>query len=112
MTSNKVSQINFRPAKKEDCKLIVEKIRELASFEKHDLKSIKVTTEILERDGGFNSPDDRKFFHCLIAESNLDGETEMAGYAIWFYTYSTWLGRDVYLGIFKFIYFFKFISTF
>lgn len=69
----------------------------MARFEKHDESSIKVTAEVLERDGGFNSPNDRKFFHCLVAEANVDGETEMAGYAIWFYTYSTWLGRDVYL---------------
>ena len=95
---NKVP-INFRPARKEDCKLIAEKIKELAKFEGHNLNDLKVTAEILERDGGFNAPSDRKFFHCLIAEVNLDGKLEMAGYAIWFYTYSTWLGRDVYLGI-------------
>lgn len=60
-------QINFRPARKEDCKFIAEKIRELARFEKHDESVIKVTPEMLERDGGFNSPSDRKFFNCLIA---------------------------------------------
>lgn len=86
MESNKI-KFNFRFAKKEDCKLIAEKIKELAKFEGHPDADIKVTAEMLEKDGGFNSPDDRKFFYCLIAEAMIDGKPEMAGYSIWFYTY-------------------------
>lgn len=34
---------------------------------------------MLERDGGFNSENDRKFFHALIAEAIVDNKIEVAG---------------------------------
>ncbi|KAM9847254.1 thialysine N-epsilon-acetyltransferase-like isoform 2-T2 [Aulostomus maculatus] len=51
----------------------------------------------LERDGFCQNP----FFQCLVAEvpqeqKSKDGFT-VVGYALYFYTYSTWKGRSVYL---------------
>lgn len=60
-------------------------IRELAEFERQ-LEQVEITADDLLRDGfQAESP-----FHALIAES--DGHT--AGYAVYFYTYSTWVGRQ------------------
>ncbi|XP_028277424.1 diamine acetyltransferase 2b isoform X2 [Parambassis ranga] len=51
----------------------------------------------LERDGFCQNP----FFECLVAEvpeehKSNEGFT-VVGYAFYFYTYSTWEGRSVYL---------------
>uniref|UniRef100_A0A4W6BUH7 Spermidine/spermine N1-acetyltransferase family member 2b n=1 Tax=Lates calcarifer TaxID=8187 RepID=A0A4W6BUH7_LATCA len=51
----------------------------------------------LERDGFCQNP----FFECLVAEVpeehiSKEGFT-VVGYALYFYTYSTWRGRSVYL---------------
>uniref|UniRef100_A0A3B3YYW2 N-acetyltransferase domain-containing protein n=1 Tax=Poecilia mexicana TaxID=48701 RepID=A0A3B3YYW2_9TELE len=51
----------------------------------------------LERDGFCQNP----FFECLVAEvpeehKSKEGFT-VVGYALYFYTYSTWRGRSVYL---------------
>lgn len=45
-----------------------------------------------------NSVSEIHLFFSLSTEANIGDKLELAGYAIWFYTYSTWLGRDVYLG--------------
>uniref|UniRef100_A0A8C6SEL9 Spermidine/spermine N1-acetyltransferase family member 2b n=1 Tax=Neogobius melanostomus TaxID=47308 RepID=A0A8C6SEL9_9GOBI len=51
----------------------------------------------LERDGFCQNP----FFECLVAEvsdehRSKDGHT-VVGYGLYYYTYSTWKGRSVYL---------------
>ncbi|XP_029304683.1 diamine acetyltransferase 2-like isoform X2 [Cottoperca gobio] len=51
----------------------------------------------LERDGFCQNP----FFECLVAEVHEEDKAKegftMVGYALYFYTYSTWKGRSVYL---------------
>ncbi|KAM3600685.1 uncharacterized protein V6R79_000636 [Siganus canaliculatus] len=90
--------MNFkiRIAMKEDCKEISRMIMELAVFEKMS-DQVKISHEVLERDGFCQNP----FFECLVAEvpeehKSKDGFT-IVGYALYFYTYSTWEGRSVYL---------------
>eukprot|EP00064_Thunnus_orientalis_P002128 superscaffoldBa00000147_g2135 len=59
--------------------------------------SASSSLEKLERDGFCQNP----FFECLVAEvpeehKSKEGFT-IVGYALYFYTYSTWKGRTVYL---------------
>ncbi|XP_020564584.2 diamine acetyltransferase 2b isoform X1 [Oryzias latipes] len=109
----------IRPAKKEDCKEISRLIMELAVYEKMP-DQVKIAHEVLvfsmsyncltpdpqfhcstsvelERDGFCENP----FFQCLVAEvpeehKSKEGFT-VVGYALYFYTYSTWKGRSIFL---------------
>ncbi|XP_068572295.1 diamine acetyltransferase 2b [Cebidichthys violaceus] len=85
-----------RAATKEDCKEISRMILELAVYEKMS-DQVKITHEELERDGFCHHP----FFECLVAEVPEEHKSEegctIVGYALYFYTYSTWKGRSVYL---------------
>uniref|UniRef100_A0A3P9QHB2 Spermidine/spermine N1-acetyltransferase family member 2b n=1 Tax=Poecilia reticulata TaxID=8081 RepID=A0A3P9QHB2_POERE len=90
--------MNFRvrPSTKEDCKDISRMIMELAVYEKMP-DQVEISHKELERDGFCQNP----FFECLVAEvpeehKSKEGFT-VVGYALYFYTYSTWRGRSVYL---------------
>ncbi len=74
----------IRPAEDKDISLIVQLIRELAEYEREPDKAV-ATDEDIRRDGFSGNPK----FRVLIAE--WDGEP--AGFALFFYSYSTWLGR-------------------
>jgi GNAT superfamily N-acetyltransferase len=78
--------LRIREARKEDAPLIVRFIKDLAVYEREPKAAI-VTTEDIIRDG-FGSDADRKFW-VLIAEWN----GEPAGFAFYFFNYSTWLGK-------------------
>jgi len=73
-----------RPAESSDIPVILEFIHELATYEREPHAVIATETDLL-RDGFGERP----FFHCLIAEE--DGEP--AGFAFYFFNYSTWRGR-------------------
>jgi GNAT superfamily N-acetyltransferase len=74
----------IRPATRKDIPRILAFIRTLAAFEREP-QAVTATEADLERDGFGHNP----FFFCLIAEH--DGRT--AGFALCFFSYSTWLGR-------------------
>lgn len=74
----------IRPAVAADTARIVQFIRDLADYEKL-LDAVKITEADLDRD--LFGPSPRIF--CEIAE--WDGEA--VGFALWFYTYSTFQGR-------------------
>jgi GNAT superfamily N-acetyltransferase len=78
----------IRPAVREDVPRILEFIRGLAAFERMP-DAVTATEESLEREGFGDHP----LYFCLIAEH--DGRT--AGYAIYFFSYSTWVGPGIYL---------------
>jgi GNAT superfamily N-acetyltransferase len=78
--------VNIRPATRNDAALIVELIRGLAEYERAPEQAV-VTVEDILRDG-FPARGEPKFW-VLIAE--LDGKP--AGFALYFFNYSTWLGR-------------------
>ncbi len=79
----------IRPAQPADAPLILELIRELAAYEREPDAVFATEADVL-RDG-FGP---QRYFECLIAE--LDGEP--AGFALYFFNYSTWRGRPgVYL---------------
>jgi GNAT superfamily N-acetyltransferase len=77
---------SIRTATPADIPLILELIRALATYEREP-DAVKTTEADLLRDGFGKQP----CFECLIAESE-DGEA--AGFALYFYNYSTWRGRS------------------
>ncbi|XP_066143961.1 thialysine N-epsilon-acetyltransferase [Euwallacea fornicatus] len=82
--------VTIRRAKKEDMAQVYKMIRALAEFEKleHTMTLDAVT---LEKDG-FES--ENPAFTCLVAELS-DGY--IVGYALYYTSYSTWLGRSIFL---------------
>jgi GNAT superfamily N-acetyltransferase len=76
--------IEIRPATLQDVSLIVEFIRELAAYERAPHEAI-VTEDDIRHDGFAGEPK----FRVLIAE----WEGEPAAFALFFRTYSTWMGR-------------------
>lgn len=88
--------VQIREAKEGDCGNILRMIRELAEFEKLS-DQVKIAEEDLRADGFGENP----FYHCLVAES-LPGRGEsqepcVVGYGLYYFIYSTWKGRTVYL---------------
>src|ERR1700747_2411799 len=76
--------ISIRPATPSDTPQILAFIRALAAYEREP-DAVTATEAGLLRDGFGPNP----FYFCLIAES--DGVP--AGFAFYFFNYSTWLGR-------------------
>jgi GNAT superfamily N-acetyltransferase len=76
--------LNIRRATADDIPLILEFIRELAEYERAPEEAI-ATPEDLRRDGFSAEP---RFF-VEIAE----WQAEPAGFALWFFNYSTWQGK-------------------
>jgi GNAT superfamily N-acetyltransferase len=74
----------IRPAEVSDVRLILQFIHELATYEREP-EAVVATEADLLRDGFGERP----FFQCLIAE--FDGVP--AGFAFYFFNYSTWRGR-------------------
>ena len=76
--------LNIRKATPDDIPIILEFIRELAEYERAPQEAV-ATAEDLRRDGFSSEPR----FYVEIAE--WDGEP--AGFALWFFNYSTWQGK-------------------
>ncbi|XP_077662773.1 thialysine N-epsilon-acetyltransferase-like isoform X1 [Eretmochelys imbricata] len=85
-----------RPCRAEDCVEVVRMIKELAEFEKLP-DQVQINDRVLREDGFANDP----FYRCLVAEvppehRSRDGHT-VVGYGLYFFTYSTWKGRNIYM---------------
>jgi GNAT superfamily N-acetyltransferase len=81
--------LTIRPATPDDIPQILAFIRELAEYEREPAAAVATYDDLL-RDG-FSEP---KRFHCLMAEF----ENAPAGFALYFYNYSTWRGHaGIYL---------------
>jgi GNAT superfamily N-acetyltransferase len=78
--------LSVRHATREDVPILLRFIRELATYEREP-HSVVATEEDLLRDGFGERP----FFHALIAEWT----GEPAGFAFYFFQYSTWTGGPV-----------------
>jgi GNAT superfamily N-acetyltransferase len=76
--------LKIRPATREDAATIVDLITALAIYEREP-DAVTATEADILRDGFGATPR----FRCVIAE--LEGQP--AGFALWFYNYSTWQGR-------------------
>jgi GNAT superfamily N-acetyltransferase len=94
------NSLNIRPAVPADIPEILALIQALADYEREPASAIATAADLL-RDGFGPTPR----FHCLIAEvpstDNLQPATcnfLPAGFALYFYNYSTWRGRPgIYL---------------
>ena len=80
--------LRIRPATPEDIPQILTFIRELALYEREP-DAVLATEADLLRDGFGAAPR----FQCVIADVEHDGQTEPAGFALYFTSYSTWLGH-------------------
>ena len=81
--------ISIRPATRADVDLILEFIRALAEYERAPDSAVATADDII-RDGFSDNPK----FRVVIADWN----GQPAGFAFFFYNYSTWLGRPgIYL---------------
>lgn len=76
--------LSIRPATTQDARLILDFVRDLAEYERAPEAAVATEADLL-RDGFGPNPK----FHCVIAE--WDGAP--AGFAFYFYNYSTWQGR-------------------
>ncbi|XP_043818313.1 thialysine N-epsilon-acetyltransferase [Dromiciops gliroides] len=91
-----MAAVLIREATEGDCGEIMKMIRELAEFEKL-LDQVKISEGALKTDGFSENP----FYHCLVAEIPPEhrvpeGPTVVA-YGLYYFIYSTWTGRNVYL---------------
>ncbi|XP_034845693.1 diamine acetyltransferase 2 isoform X1 [Mirounga leonina] len=86
----------IREAEEGDCGHILRLIRELAEYEKLS-EQVQMSEEALRADGFGGNP----FYHCLVAEVlPAPGEPQgprVVGYGLYYFIYSTWKGRNVYL---------------
>jgi GNAT superfamily N-acetyltransferase len=81
-------KIHIRKAVKEDCKRILELVKELAIYEKAP-NEVTVTLEHFEK-SGFGS---RPVWWAFVAE--VDGRIQ--GFALYYIRFSTWKGQRMYL---------------
>jgi GNAT superfamily N-acetyltransferase len=85
--------LNLRPVIPADIPQVLAFIRDLAAYEREP-DAVHATEADLLRDG-FGST---KRFDCIIAELNESGAAISAGFALYFYNYSTWRGHaGIYL---------------
>ncbi|KAM4012869.1 thialysine N-epsilon-acetyltransferase [Anomaloglossus baeobatrachus] len=91
-----MAAFRVRAAEAGDCEEIVRMIRELAEYEKLS-DQVKITVEVLRRDGFEESS---PLYKCLVVENEEEKQAagpRLVGYALSFFTYSTWEGRSLYL---------------
>jgi GNAT superfamily N-acetyltransferase len=79
----------IRQGKKSDLPRVLELIRELAVYEKAP-EEVTNTVEDMERDGFGDNP----LYGFYVAE---DPEAGIIGLALYYYRYSTWKGKRMYL---------------
>ncbi|WP_433966184.1 N-acetyltransferase family protein [Tunturiibacter gelidiferens] len=90
---NRNHELNLRAATPADVSQILEFIRDLATYEREP-DAVLTTEADLLRDG-FGTD---KRFDCIIAELTDGDTTAAAGFALYFYNYSTWRGHaGIYL---------------
>lgn len=77
--------LSIRAASRDDAALIIELIKGLADYERAPNAVVATPADII-RDGFSGDPR----FHCIIAE----WKGMPAGFAFYFFHYSTWLGRS------------------
>jgi len=80
--------IKLRKAISSDLPAVLDLIKELATFEKAR-NEVTITIEELKKDGFSENP----IFEIILAEN----EQEVLGMAFYFYSYSTWKGKCIYL---------------
>ncbi|XP_045149375.1 thialysine N-epsilon-acetyltransferase isoform X2 [Echinops telfairi] len=87
-----MASLRIREAKEGDCADIIRLIRELAEYEKLS-DQVQISEEALRADGFGENP----FYHCVVAEILPAQGPQVVGYGLYYFIYSTWKGRNVYL---------------
>ncbi|XP_023178521.1 diamine acetyltransferase 2 isoform X1 [Drosophila hydei] len=82
----------FRRAEKTDMKAVIEMIQELADFERMS-DGPQLSEQDLIRDSGLDGGHE----YCQIYVLTDNATNSSIGYAICFYSYSTWQGRSLFL---------------
>ncbi|WKN40833.1 GNAT family N-acetyltransferase [Tunicatimonas pelagia] len=82
--------IHLRDGMKEDLPHVLQLIKELAEFEREP-QEVEITLEELEQDGFGEKP----VFDFFVAEDTE--QDKIVGLALYFYSYSTWKGKCIYL---------------
>lgn len=80
--------ISIRPAHTNDVSFILKMICALAEYEKEP-QEVTMTEEILRRDGFGSTP----LFYCSV----LEADHRPVGFVLYYYRYSTWKGKTLYL---------------
>ncbi|HNQ68678.1 MAG TPA: GNAT family N-acetyltransferase [Bacteroidales bacterium] len=80
-----MTEYTISDATKSDFSYILEMIKELALFEKAPEKVINTTEQMVE---------EQELFKCLIVKNK---NTEIIGFALYFFAYFTWVGKSLYL---------------
>lgn len=80
----------IRDGRKDDCIAIEEMIKELAVYEKMP-NGPQIDHKVLERDG-FG---EERLFRTLVAQ--MVDDKQVVGYALYFYKYSTWVGKGLWM---------------
>ncbi len=83
-----MSQINIREAERKDVPALLFLIKELAAFER-GLSEVTMTEDELLNDGFGERP----YYKAIVAEC----DNVIYGTAIYYYAYSTWNGKCLYL---------------
>lgn len=83
-----MSEIVIRNAVKEDCSALLSLITELAEYEKA-VHEVEIQTSQLQVDGFGENP----LFHVIVAVK----DKTIIGMAFYYYKYSTWKGRCLFL---------------
>ncbi|HPF02956.1 MAG TPA: GNAT family N-acetyltransferase [Bacteroidales bacterium] len=78
-------KINIRKATVNDFASILALIKELAEFEKAPEKVTNSVGQMMK---------EKDLFRCFVAETE---EGDIAGMALWFFAYYTWVGKSLYL---------------
>ncbi|CAG2110685.1 unnamed protein product [Medioppia subpectinata] len=84
----------IRVGVREDCAAIEGMIRELAVYEKMP-DGPKIDRRVLETDGFDRSGD--PLFRTFVAERTDNESRELIGFALYFYKYSTWEGKGLWM---------------
>ncbi len=80
--------LHLRHGRKDDLPAVLDLIKELAAYEKA-LYKVENTVKMMEKDGfGKN-----RVFDFIVA----DNDSKILGAAIYYFRYSTWKGRSLYL---------------
>ena len=82
-------KINIRKGKEEDIASVFRLVEELAVHHKHDPDYIDNTPVQMKKDAFGAAP----YFHFIVAEE----EGKIVGATIYYFTYSTWKGKSLYL---------------